>query len=228
MNIAILSDLHGQPVPTLREPVDLVLAAGDLDAGGPYGAIQVHERYDCPAICIAGNHEHYGWTIDIQHEAICNMSTHAFDDVRVLSCTLWTDFHLYGLAWTHEARDWANLAMNDYRRIRYWTPDKAQKQHFKELDWLTTELEKPWDGKTIVMTHHAPSPKSIHPKYKDDILNASFASDLEYLMPYVDLWVHGHVHSPFDYRVGDCRVVCNPCGYKGENPGPYEASIVTL
>lgn len=43
--------------------------------------------------------------------------------------------------------------------------------------------------------------------------SAAFASDLSELMANVDLWLHGHVHDSFDYQVGCCRVVANPCGY---------------
>ena len=28
------------------------------------------------------------------------------------------------------------------------------------------------------------------------------------------LWVHGHTHTSHDYRVGRCRIVCNPRGYQ--------------
>jgi hypothetical protein len=26
--------------------------------------------------------------------------------------------------------------------------------------------------------------------------------------------VHGHIHASRDYRIGSCRVVANPCGYR--------------
>ena len=29
----------------------------------------------------------------------------------------------------------------------------------------------------------------------------------------VALWVHGHMHDPFDYEIYGTRVVCNPRGY---------------
>jgi hypothetical protein len=29
----------------------------------------------------------------------------------------------------------------------------------------------------------------------------------------VDVWVHGHTHTSFDYQLGKCRVVANPLGY---------------
>jgi len=27
------------------------------------------------------------------------------------------------------------------------------------------------------------------------------------------LWIHGHTHESFDYKIGKTRVVCNPRGY---------------
>ena len=63
------------------------------------------------------------------------------------------------------------------------------------------------------MTHHAPHRSSIHENYKASPINPAFASHLPELVEQADLWVHGHVHNSFDYRVGRCRVVCNPAGY---------------
>jgi len=79
--------------------------------------------------------------------------------------------------------------------------------------WLKEELAKPFDGKTVVVTHHGPHPLSVHPRYVGDPLNAAFVSDLSALMPGVDLWLHGHTHAGSDYQVGRCRVVANPAGY---------------
>jgi calcineurin-like phosphoesterase family protein len=67
----------------------------------------------------------------------------------------------------------------------------------------------------VVITHHAPSRQSVQPRYRDDLLTAAFASDLDDLVTKAALWVHGHLHAPADYRLGDCRVVANPRGYVG-------------
>jgi hypothetical protein len=67
---------------------------------------------------------------------------------------------------------------------------------------------------TVVVIHHLPHRRSIHPKYNGSDLNPSFASDLSDLMgPPVSLWIHGHTHESFDYVVNSTRVVCNPRGY---------------
>jgi hypothetical protein len=67
----------------------------------------------------------------------------------------------------------------------------------------------------VVITHHAPSRQSIHPRYVDSLLNACFVSDAEYLLgaDRAQLWIHGHTHDSFDYTCNGTRVVCNPRGY---------------
>jgi Icc-related predicted phosphoesterase len=81
--------------------------------------------------------------------------------------------------------------------------------------WLGQALATPHAGPTVVITHHAPSPRSIHPRFEESILNACFVSDLEHLLGQerVELWIHGHTHDSFDYRVNGTRVLCNPRGY---------------
>jgi Predicted phosphoesterases, related to the Icc protein len=62
----------------------------------------------------------------------------------------------------------------------------------------------------------------------------AFASDLsDVLWRYQpELWVHGHVHSAADYRVGNTRVLCNPRGYRrpdwAEKTGWREELVVEV
>ncbi|BDT74180.1 3',5'-cyclic adenosine monophosphate phosphodiesterase CpdA (plasmid) [Comamonadaceae bacterium OS-4] len=69
--------------------------------------------------------------------------------------------------------------------------------------WLTQELAKPFEGKTVVITHHGPHPLSVHPLYVGDKRNGAYVSDLSALMPNVDLWLHGHVHDSLTIRWAD-------------------------
>ena len=66
-----------------------------------------------------------------------------------------------------------------------------------------------------MVTHHAPSPRSIHPRFAGSVINACFISDAERLIDgaRADLWIHGHTHDSFDYNVNGTRVLCNPRGY---------------
>jgi calcineurin-like phosphoesterase family protein len=83
--------------------------------------------------------------------------------------------------------------------------------------------------KNIVVTHFCPSEKSIHEQFKGSSLNPYFTCNCENLMTEdVNLWIHGHTHSSFDYMFGSTRVVCNPRGYKDENKDFSSTLIVEV
>lgn len=87
--------------------------------------------------------------------------------------------------------------------------------------WLQTALETPFDGTTIAVTHFAPTLKSADPRYGLTPGTAGFCNALDHLLPFAQIWLHGHLHCANDYVVkGDlngrawtCRVVTNPRGY---------------
>jgi Icc-related predicted phosphoesterase len=145
--------------------------------------------------------------------------------VRVVAATLWTDFALFGAARQERMMDDAHYAMNDFQMIaitdsrpreqRLLTPSDCLRLHRESRAFIESELAKPFDGVTIVMTHHAPSGRSLPAFREGDPINAAYASDLEALIEQArpQLWVHGHIHSSSDYRIGSTRVVCNPRGY---------------
>lgn len=159
--------------------------------------------------------------------------------VRFLGATLWTDYEVMTAAdgdlstATGDralAREWAmevaRSQLNDHRAIalqkhpwQRWTPAHAARRHAASRAFIEATLAQPFDGPTVVVTHHAPHPGSIHPRYAGQSLNAAFASDLSAVIEkgQPDLWVHGHVHDCHDYEVGRTRVLCNPKGYADEN-----------
>ena len=180
-----------------------------------------------PVLYLAGNHGFYGhsWEqtrADLRSACAGTNVTFLdndvveFDGVRVLGCTLWTDFRLPGATQARHMRE-VERGLNDYRLIRTQAgvlrAQDTLADHERSRDWLERELAKPFGGKTVVVTHHGPHPLSIAPRFVGNALNAGFVSDLTPLMAGVDLWLHGHVHDSFDYRVGGCRVVANPAGY---------------
>lgn len=159
------------------------------------------------------------------HVLDCN--TLEFAGVRFLGATLWTDYRLFGdgEAWTF-AMQQARLGMTDHfaifyadqgkRRGRFFLPEHAYRRHMEARRWLARELAQPFAGKTVVVTHHLPSAKSVAERFGADPLSAAFASNMEDLTAGADLWIHGHTHDNFDYLLGNCRVVCNPRGYVSE------------
>lgn len=153
--------------------------------------------------------------------------------IRVIAATLWTDFAIFGQSRQAEIMALVARQMNDFHRIRIldnarlvprpFSPDDALRLHQESRSFLETELETTFEGITIVVTHHAPSMKSIRPQYADDPLTAAYVSDLEELVrrTHPHLWVHGHIHASSDYWIGSTRVVCNPRGYHPFEVNPH-------
>lgn len=159
------------------------------------------------------------------------------DGVRFLGATLWTDFELE-IDTPGGRRSDASVSMrmatnlmNDYALIRAadefaepntWRARDGRKLkaadtrriHLRQRKLLTDMLSEPFEGPTVVVTHHAPHRGSLSERYAQDWVSAAFVSELpEGFFDVPVLWVHGHMHQSFDYRVGSCRVVCNPRGY---------------
>jgi len=243
MRLHILSDLHlgFGPMDRPCNDADVVVLAGDISR--PREAIAWALRFDRPVVYVPGNHEYYGGSLDGRARELATLAAgtpvHLLDDrelvlggVRFLGSTLWTDFGLFGTG-EHRAAAVAEACrlMRDFSRILRadgdptpFTPDDAAARFARHAAWLAARLAEPFDGPTVVVTHHAPSRRSIHPRFDGSLLNACFVSDAEALLGggRAALWIHGHTHDSFDYEVDGTRVVCNPRGYaKGgvpENP----------
>ena len=84
-------------------------------------------------------------------------------------------------------------------------------------DWLRDALAQPFDGRTVVVTHFAPTLHSADPRYGLSPGTAGFCNALDDLLPLADTWLHGHLHCPQDLQVGRCRIVANPLGYAHKN-----------
>lgn len=106
-----------------------------------------------------------------------------------------------------------DLAGTLHSTSRLLTPALVRARHLASRAWLEGQLATPFDGKTVVVTHHLPSQQSVALRYRDDLGSAGFASRLEYLMGHSALWIHGHTHDRFDYKIKKTRVICNPRGY---------------
>ena len=234
MKLNILSDLHLNmallDVP--KNDADVVILAGDI--GRPEEALRWAQGLAKPVLYVLGNHEFFGSTITgtvAEFKTICtNTAVQVLDTdeiilagVRFLGATLWTDFMLFGEGEKRAAAiSQACRVMRDFHKIRagdaahaLFTPADSVALFRAHSQWLDAKLSEPFSGPTVVITHHAPSVKSIHPRFTDSLINTCFVSHAEYLVRgnRAQLWVHGHTHDSFDYRLDGTRVICNPRGY---------------
>jgi predicted phosphohydrolase len=238
-----MSDLHfefGQPfVQSPPSDTDVLVCAGDLLTRGIVPSIEwlaTHIPTSIPVVFTAGNHEYYGASVlesirdarslRDRYPHIHFLENEAVDigDVRFVGATLWTDFRING-GDPELAMAAAQSGMNDYRRIKLsklpyqkFKPIHAYRKHHESRAFLKSALDESTAWKTVVLSHHAPSPRSIPPEFRGDPLSACYGSDLEDLIVEGQpaLWVHGHVHQKVDCRVGMTRLIANPRGYPGE------------
>ena len=111
------------------------------------------------------------------------------------------------------------------------TPEHTVDFHRKSKAYLKTILEMNRDKPVVVITHMAPSFKSVNQKYlHETTTNGGYASDMsEFILDHdnIKVWVHGHMHDPVDYKIGETRILSNPRGYtpwedgNGFEPGLY-------
>lgn len=247
VKIAITSDMHlwhwlgrtrnlHDPLPhdlvadsIAMEKPDLIIDAGDLEAPDLFTeALDKRGLRHVPRVLHPpGNHDFYGkWWHgdpgrDFQYGTVCGL--------RIASATLWTDFNRNDPLTVDAVRNY----LNDFRAIRGFTTDVCYAAHIEQRRLLVAAIQGP--GVDVAVTHHGISQQSVHPRYKTRgttqfMENFGFVSDMDDIVMAsgAKLWVHGHVHDPFDYMIGETRVVVNPCGYPGEHQRPYAPVYVTI
>ena len=203
----------------------------------------VSKEFD-QVLYVMGNHEHYSgrWndTANWLREALDPWSNITlmddawlnFGNVRIIGTTLWTDLNRGDPLTVMSVKD----MMNDYRAITInrdgvyhkLRPVDTIAAHHRALETIRMGAEQ-WEGDVVILGHHCPSPQSIHEIYRSEhIMNGAFGSNLDDFIlsqPKIKVWIHGHTHHPFDYHIGDCRVVCNPHGYPRERDS-FDPSLI--
>lgn len=242
MRIHLLSDIHLELAPfspAVRD-ADLVILAGDINVKAR-GVAWAQGVFPGAVLYVPGNHEYYNGhltrTLEKMRQAadvrvrVLDQDEVIFGGVRFLGATGWTGYtstdNIGLAAWD------AKEQMRDFKKIRIGpTFRKPRTADFAEASgrartWLAKKLSEPIAGPTVVVTHHAPSLRSLaNDGAAGSHLDASYANAWDDLMgPGVTLWVHGHTHVPVDYDVAGTRVVSNPRGYPGEDTG-FDPTLV--
>ena len=236
MKIQVLSDLHleacegsgattDEKIPHQPPGCDVLVLAGDIHRG--YAGMPTFCDVDVPVVYVAGNHEFYGHHINRMSADLTRCASYlginyldasevVIEGVRFLGTTLWTDFALYP-GRERESLDAARNSIYDFSTIRtpsgFLTPEQTVIMHRVAREWLGEQLSTPFDGPTVVVTHHAPSERSNAPRFDGSPLTPAFCSELTELAGLATVWIHGHCHNSSDYCWEGTRVVANPRGY---------------
>lgn len=244
MKLQMVSDLHCNWT-YVPQGADALLIAGDFGNGIAEIVKQMRLITDIPVFFVLGNHDYYGEvTQDVVPLLKAIIEAHAknwtllendvveHDGVRFIGTTLWTDCGGPDQQWfvKQAIKSWPDFVYTKWATaegiVRHKLVEDLHAQYKVAEDFLYGALCKPYDGKTVVMTHFVPvKDKATHPKYEGSIANHYFAVDLEYLMGEPMLWQFGHTHDTYDFMIGDTRLVCNPVGYKGETTG-YTGDLI--
>lgn len=238
MKIQVLSDLHhefytsSKPPDIVHTDAEVIVLAGDIDMGdrGVLWAADQADRLKRQIVYVPGNHEYYGTDLVRQRERWLVLAegtgVHVLDDravtlygVRFIGSTLWTDYRAHPNSTLTEALAEAKRVLEDHRVIRYkggrFSPENALELHRRSRTWLEGEISRPYEGQTVVVTHHGSAACAQHPQFPLSPLSAAFWSDLSSLMDpdHLHLWIYGHTHWCVDTLVNDVRVVSNQYGY---------------
>lgn len=235
----------GEEIALAGQEADALIIAGDLTEQAAHrwpGAIKWLGSHfpTAKTVILPGNHDYYGGNLDTLdadldrtcHEAGCAFGQcrrMEFGDTRILMTTLWTDMRLFEAEGEAAVEDslWNARMMPDYGYgailigdpERELEPEDTVAVHERQKSWLISELAKPWPGKTVVITHHAPSAAvsgAMSP------LSPCFASDLDEMIDRYrpDAWIFGHTHRPAQLRMPGGTPLRNvSVGYENEFRG---------
>ena len=254
--LVLAGDIGSYQKGTLLQDEDFGLAR--------FSPLPQYAGWPTPVLFVPGNHEYDGQDFDAAHarlRATCERlglvwlerETAVLDGVRFAGTTLWSDFEALAdaagvqdraqrLAMRNKAFRAANFYLRKTGGTLAGLPFLAPEVRAQSLlcqQWLTETLTTPFDGPTVAVTHFAPSLRSADPRYGLVPGTAGFCNARDDLLAYAQLWLHGHLHCPTDYRVQgkrsdgtpwQCHVATNPLGYahKGEQTRFRTQHCVTL
>jgi len=180
---------------------------------------------------LPGNHEYYHSDISLRSGIInepikpnvhmVNNVAVEIKDVKVIFSTLWT--HI-----SKEKRQLIENSLSDFKAVTFegkpFNAEIFNNLHLHCRQFIDKELQSPFFGKKIVVSHHVPSFLHYPKKYINSPINDGFAVDLSSIIldKGPDYWIYGHHHqnNP-EFLIGSSMMLTNQLGYihLGENVG---------
>ena len=236
-----------------RDAESILVLAGDISSKTAQLVefLREVEQYFLRVYYLPGNHEFYGHNMLKWSEHMLtamkegpagdpanpktaivtlDVGVEELENVRIIWGTLWGDGDKSladQAAIARGLRDFYVIMMDDSKRNnppRRFTVQDMMKLCQEHKRVIKEHLAKPFDGVTVVATHHLPSYRLCHPRFGTDI-NGGFAANCDDILAYdnaPDVWIHGHTHDTGDGVMWNTRIVCNPSGYYFENDARYK------
>lgn len=245
MRLHILSDLHLEfgAVKVSETNADVIVLAGDIHLGRE-GRKWIRQTFPGkPVVYVLGNHEFYRHSLPDLTETlrretegsnihVLERTAVEIDGYTFLGCTLWTDFEVNGDPVLSMRT--AETIMSDYMLIDFSPENRTLRAadtidvHVRSRDWLKQQIARSNAARTIVVTHHAPSPRSEAPHHRGSPLAPAFSSNLDSFVEEsgVPLWIYGHTHFNTDFKIGATRVMTNQRGYPDECCRGFDPGLV--
>lgn len=239
MKIQYASDLHLEMLKNRRfiednpliPKADILVLAGDI--------IYLHDMYYRMKIIsdwskafervyiVPGNHEYYNKSFPLSHSYpslnlkirknvyIVNNQAIIIDDVRLIFSTLHTRI-------SEKDSGVIKRKFNDFRQTVYKDDTLTTQQYndcyFQCELFIKNELDKPFSGKTIIVTHHIPYLPIYIPDYPyhGSELNQVFHINLEDVLANhsIDYWISGHSHfNHAPIKINNTICLTNQLGY---------------
>lgn len=239
MIIRLFSDLHldGRAytiTSQAHDPDAVLVLAGDLSGFHRdlkfITAVTDQFKY---VLFVAGNHEFYGSDYfvvkkfwhgvdgDIDNFFFMDNRVEIIENVRFIGTTLWTDMDGGNPLTCMDVQK----ALNDYYVILY----KQRRLmvvdtigfHNEAMRFLNKELAAPFDGETVVISHHSPSWTLITQVHRYSGVNAGFHANADQLFydHEIGYWFYGHTHVSQTIKINGVPVISNQRGYVGEDSG---------
>ena len=195
-------------------------------------------KYVC---LISGNHEYYSrsnsktiQSTDKMIEDICkkfhnvyflNNSSLYFKefDTYVIGSCLWSEVPIDINPNLIRTNDFDMIYYEWEKQTYIFNYDYRNLLNAEAFEFLESELSKiNKESKVILLTHHLPSYKLIHDKYKNNPENCLYATEFDNLFEKynINISISGHSHTPNKIKINNTELLLNPIGYPGELAKP--------
>jgi Icc-related predicted phosphoesterase len=223
MRILLASDFHmdiNDKTPDTA-PADILVIAGDLCQSNSFAKHmpQWCDRYP-HVVYVPGNHDFYQATYEETLDRLRNTAA-KIPNLYVLyneTATIGEQRFVGTTLWFPNVDPMLGVRFSDFSWIKCLN-DWYREENAAAQEYLAKAIKQG----DIVVTHHAPSEKSVNVMYKHDRGNVFYVSDMTSVIEQTQpaIWHHGHMHIPTEYRIGNTRVICNPYGYMSRSETKY-------